>query len=209
MTWHPDREIRRKLYECLLNILNRFSEATQFYILSILIEKCPFESIKGELIHQLKECIRKLWNNIESPSSILIFKGTALHQQLSYLQNNPSSLGNSSDSILNYLNLIRFLFLMDKKEDRLNLKYIKMNIVSNYLSIQIQHAKEELEKQYHTMDSSEQSKVSTKQMNQISSMQGLPPISQEQFSSGTIRYITNLQLILDLSERVLDIIKEN
>ena len=212
MSKHPQRNERQKLYETFCTFLHCFSESSQFYVLSVLIRHCPYVSIKGELIHQLKENVHRIWKAPESsPAKKLVFQSPLLLQQITFLQNKPSEPTGKLDQVINYLNLIRFLYLVDNEKKELPIwnPYFKRQLLENYLHPQMKHAKESLQQHYLSLDSPAHAQQSLKSLDSIASNEmGLPSLSQEEFSVGTMRSVMDLELVADLSSRVIELLQD-
>lgn len=211
MSKHPQKEQRQDLYGCFRMFLNIFSESTQFHILSLLISKCPFISMKGELIHQLKENIHRIWKlGNHSPSWKLIFSAPYLNNQLQRIQNLPTKPIEQIDHVMNYLNLIRFLLILDSKNIQPHLLSVNFRNKCNtkYLSVQIEHATGILNEHYKALDSPAHAKKFHKALDTMAKDQvGLSSLSSSDFSEGTMRLVTELQLVIDLTKRVQELIK--
>ena len=211
MSKHPEEIVRRNTYQTLRAFLLLFSESTQFRLLSLLIETCPYKSTAAELIQQQKNTIHRIVvQPVGSCSQQLILSSRSLYQQLHELQNDPTQFIQNVECTLSYLNLIRFLVVLDRTRGLtpVSRPLWREHLLEQYLHPQLKHAQIFLDDQRHVLASSDRAEQSLQSMQQFAGTT-MPTLSREEHSAGILHAITDTQMIMDLTERVIELLEES
>jgi len=108
MTICPIGSLRTDYFEALKKYIGLFEDRTRFELFRDIIVSCPYSSLTGLIIYQLKQDVENSWNDRNSP-----FMSSELLDI--FLTKNPSSdILSNIDIILNILSFYRFLLIKDK-----------------------------------------------------------------------------------------------
>ena len=114
------------------------------------------------------------------------------------------SLQSHIDTLISYLNLIRYLLILEKRESILDIwngdtiKQIRNKILNPYRTA-LEKSKFQSE---NLMDSSKQQKAHLKSMNAM----GMGQMNETQLKETTLKHLNDSLLCLDLTNRVIEII---
>ena len=202
----PDEKLRKKLFSNFVTLLKKFSLTTQFVLLTHLIELCPYSSVNGILIQKLKEIIRKVYQmESTSPSFQLIFSSKLFSKLFVSLQKKPEDTLKHSDHVITYLNLLLFVFILDRKNRKIIDAPLINEISTKYLTPLSNFLKLEIQQLSNLMQSPAQQKQSLESFEEIG---GLPKLSNKQLTDATLKNITDLQLVESTLSRIVEILNE-
>ena len=210
-----NNEQRMDIYKTLNQFFCLFSTSSRFLFLSTLIKYSPYTSLNSHFIQTFKEELRKFRdqtkiNNLSDNNSLhnihnrLIASGK-LMDILIYMKIPTKSLQSHIDTLISYLNLIRYLLILEKRESILDIwngdtiKQLRNKILNPYrTNLEMKKFQSE-----NLMDSSRQQKVQLKSMNAM----GMGQMDETQLKETTLKHLNDSLLCLDITNRVIEIIE--
>ena len=202
MIYSEDEIGRKSAVNIFKRLFSLFCSPLLHYLYKYLIWKVSHSGIIGFLITILKDQIHQSLTNPISVEYQLYFTGPSLHTLLKRIINittdNASQLPNELDSILSTINLLRYLLLRDSKLTNITHVWYLIPKIQNYCSKLANLATEAIVLFRKDLEISAKRNTSNVRNS-----------SEIQIDESTQLTITKLSLIIDVNNRLAEIINEN
>ena len=202
MVYSEDEIARKSAVNIFKRLFSFFSPPLLHYLYKYLLWRVSHSGITGFLITILKEHIHQSLTSTVSVEHQLYFSGPSLHTLLKRIihitTNNANQLPNELDSILSTINLIRYLLLRDSKLTNVTHVWYLIPKIRNYSAKLGNLATEAIVFLHKDLEISAKRNTSHV-MNS----------SELRMDESTQLTITKLSLIIDVNDRLCEIINEN
>ncbi|KAN0043203.1 hypothetical protein ACTA71_010843 [Dictyostelium dimigraforme] len=200
----PVQQIRSFTYRVLMLLIGQvLTPSTKFNILSNLIGTCIFPSFTGLLIHIFKEEINKAWSSTIVDERCYFVSPKILEVVTIPIQSG-GNLMERMDSIMNGLNMYRFLLIRDKGTNHTGI-WSKSKIQGSRESCFYPLRKDLLDVQSQFRASSQgDEKAMEKVLSGVSKM-GVHDLSKEEIKNASTLVCYHIDMALDVITRILEL----
>ncbi|KYQ89719.1 hypothetical protein DLAC_09687 [Tieghemostelium lacteum] len=203
----PVQKIRSFSYKVFVLLLNSLSADSRFNLLSTLIQTCIFPSFTGLLVHIFKEQIDHAWNDSSSTSSTdqkAYFVSPKILEIVTYPLQPGGNMMERMDTIMNGLNLYRYLLIRDKETNYTSIWHRAQIQASRDISLL--PLKRDLEKVQSEFQSSANGDEATmkKLLSSVSKM-GLEELSKEEVQKASTLVVFHLDMAIDIINRIFEL----
>ena len=200
MVYSEDEVNRKSAVTIFKRLFSFFSPPLLHYLYKYLLWRVSHSGIIGFLITTLKDKIHQSLTETTSEYQ-LYFSGPSLHTLLKRIinitTNHASQLHNELDSILSTINLLRYLLLRDSKHTNITHVWYLIPKIRNYCSKLGNLAIEAIALSRKDLEISSKNTARVKNSTEL------------QMDESTQLTITKLSLIIDITDRLSEIINEN
>ncbi|KAN0034148.1 hypothetical protein ACTFIV_000634 [Dictyostelium citrinum] len=200
----PVQQMRSFTYRVLMLLIGQvLTPSTKFNILSNLIGTCTFPSFTGLLIHIFKEEINKAWSSTIVDERCYFVSPKILEVVTIPIQTG-GNLMERMDSIMNGLNMYRFLLIRDKGTNHTGI-WSKSKIQGSRESCFYPLRKDLLDVQSQFRASSQgDEKAMEKVLSGVSKM-GVHDLSKDEIKNASTLVCYHIDMALDVITRILEL----
>ncbi|EGC32208.1 hypothetical protein DICPUDRAFT_155868 [Dictyostelium purpureum] len=199
----PVQQMRSFSYKVLVLLMNTLTPSTRFYLLANLISTCIFPSFTGLLIHVFKEEINKAWLSTDVDSRVYFVSPKILEVVTIPIQTG-GNLMERMDSIMNGLNMYRYLLLRDKDSNHTGI-WSKSKIQGSRESCFYPLRRDLLEVQSQFKASAEgDEKAMEKVLKGVSKM-GVKDLSKDEIKNACTLVTFHIDMAIDVINRILEL----
>eukprot|EP01133_Synstelium_polycarpum_P015911 gene15911-18909_t len=199
----PVQKVRSYAFAQTTSLFGIFTAATRFNLLATLIRTCIFPSFTGLLIHIFKEAIDAAWLSTEDEEH-QYFVSPKLLEVLTVTLQVGGNLLERLDSIMNALNLYRYLLIRDKSSNLTGV-WSRSRILGSRDSFLLPLSRElgKLKDGYANSASGDQDAL-RKALKGISKL-GVDDMATEDIQKASQLVVFHIELSLDVVNRILEL----
>jgi hypothetical protein len=194
----PVKFLRDEAFKVLRGGFCKVEETSRFFLLEVLVVKCPYNTISSLMLSQMKEETDKSWPKINStvqnpfcgPQILNLLEQTII----------PTNILERHDVIIAALNYYRYLLIRDQQTNFTTLW--EENQTRRVKTRILKPLETEIKEQIETISSKNNQQQVLEQAQQYF---GLPDISAEQLASMNASNILNLEVLQDTVHRVKEL----